>query len=61
MPCPACGLTTGFLAISVGDVVQVKVVKIDKERNLLVLRGAVPGAINGLLLLRQAGKGQKGK
>jgi len=40
---------------------NVQVVKIDKDRNLLVVRGSVPGAINGLVLLRQAGKGQKGK
>lgn len=40
---------------------NVQVVKIDKDRNLLVLRGAVPGAINGLVLVRQFGKGQKGK
>jgi large subunit ribosomal protein L3 len=32
------------------------VVRIDKDRNLIVLRGAVPGAINGVLLLRFAGK-----
>ncbi len=40
---------------------NIQVVKVDKDRNLVVLKGAVPGAINGLVLLRQAGKGQKGK
>jgi large subunit ribosomal protein L3 len=40
---------------------NIQVVKVDKDRNLVVLKGAVPGAINGLVLLRQAGKGEKGK
>ncbi len=40
---------------------NVQVVRIDKERNLVVLKGAVPGAINGLLMVRLGGKGQKGK
>lgn len=33
-----------------------KVVMVDPERNLLVVRGAVPGAKNGLLFIRQARK-----
>jgi large subunit ribosomal protein L3 len=33
-----------------------KVVLVDPERNLLAVRGAVPGAQNGLLLIRQARK-----
>ena len=33
-----------------------KVVLVDPERNLLAVRGAVPGAKNGLLLIRQARK-----
>jgi large subunit ribosomal protein L3 len=33
-----------------------QVVLVDPERNLLVVRGAVPGANNGLLLIRQARK-----
>ena len=33
-----------------------QVVKVDPERNLLLLRGAVPGAKNGLLFIRQARK-----
>jgi len=32
---------------------NLQVVRIDKDRNLVVLRGAVPGAINGLLVIRQ--------
>ena len=33
---------------------KLKVVKIDKDRNLILVRGAVPGARNGLLLVRKA-------
>jgi len=33
-----------------------QVVLVDPERNLLVVRGAVPGAKNGLLMIRQARK-----
>ena len=33
-----------------------KVMVVDPERNLLVVRGAVPGAKNGLLMIRQARK-----
>jgi large subunit ribosomal protein L3 len=33
-----------------------QVVLVDPERNLLVVRGAVPGARNGLLMIRQARK-----
>jgi len=32
----------------------------DPERNLLMVRGAVPGARNGLLLIRKSGKTEKG-
>jgi len=33
---------------------KLKVVKIDPERNLILIRGAVPGARNGLLLVQKA-------
>jgi large subunit ribosomal protein L3 len=33
-----------------------QVVLVDPDRNLLVVRGAVPGAKNGLVLIRQARK-----
>jgi large subunit ribosomal protein L3 len=33
-----------------------QVVLVDPERNLLVVRGAVPGAKNGLLLIQEARK-----
>jgi large subunit ribosomal protein L3 len=35
---------------------SLKVVLVDPERNLLAVQGAVPGASNGLLLIRQARK-----
>ena len=40
---------------------NLEVVRVDKERNLVVLRGAVPGAMNGLVLVRRSGKGKKGE
>lgn len=33
---------------------KLKVVRVDPERNLILVRGAVPGARNGLLLLQKA-------
>lgn len=36
---------------------NLRVVQVDPERNLLLVRGAVPGAAKGLLLIRQAIKG----
>jgi large subunit ribosomal protein L3 len=33
-----------------------EVMLVDPERNLLLVRGAVPGAQNGLLLIREARK-----
>ncbi|MBN2238570.1 MAG: 50S ribosomal protein L3 [Dehalococcoidales bacterium] len=45
-----------------GDRVTVrglKVVKTDPERNLLLIRGAVPGNRNGLLMIRKSVKGKK--
>jgi len=35
---------------------RLKVVEADAERNLLLVRGAVPGAKNGLLTIRKATK-----
>jgi large subunit ribosomal protein L3 len=35
---------------------NIEVVEADAGRNLLLLRGAVPGARNGLLLIRRARK-----
>jgi large subunit ribosomal protein L3 len=32
-----------------------KVVRVDAERNLLFLRGSVPGPMNGLLTVRKQG------
>lgn len=36
-----------------------EVVQVDAERNLLLIKGAVPGARNGLLIIRQSKKGQR--
>ena len=33
------------------------VVRIDPERNLIAIRGAVPGAKGGLVIIRDAAKG----
>lgn len=33
---------------------NLKLVKVDEERNLLLIRGAVPGATNGLVVVRKA-------
>lgn len=38
---------------------NLKVVLVDPERNLLAVRGAVPGAKNGLVFVRKARKGKK--
>jgi len=35
---------------------NLQVVRIDPERNLLMLKGGVPGAPNGLLMIRKTGK-----
>jgi large subunit ribosomal protein L3 len=37
---------------------NLKVVKVDGERNLLAVRGAVPGPTNGLVFVRRAAKSQ---
>lgn len=47
-----------------GDTVTVQnieVVKVDLENNLLVVEGAVPGAVNGLLFIKKAKKRLKAK
>jgi large subunit ribosomal protein L3 len=36
---------------------NLKVLRVDAERNLLLIEGSVPGAKNGTLLIRQAVKG----
>lgn len=40
-------------------VLNLEVVQVDAERNLLTVKGAVPGAKNGLLLVRKARKEKK--
>jgi large subunit ribosomal protein L3 len=44
-----------------GDRVTVenlRVFQANPERNLLLIRGAVPGAKNGLVLIKKSGKGK---
>jgi large subunit ribosomal protein L3 len=36
---------------------KLKVIKIDKEKNLLLLRGSVPGANNDLVMIRKSNRG----
>jgi len=38
---------------------KLEVVRVDAERNLMLIRGAVPGSPNGLLVIRKAGAGEK--
>ena len=33
---------------------NLKVIKIDQDRNIIMVKGAVPGAVNGLLLIRRS-------
>lgn len=40
---------------------NLKVIRVEMERNLLLLEGAVPGAKNGLVMVRHATKGAKAK
>jgi len=37
--------------------VNLSIVKVDVERNLLLVRGAVPGAPGGAVVIRPAAKG----
>jgi large subunit ribosomal protein L3 len=48
----------GHMGDSRVTVRHLKVYKADPERNLLLIRGAVPGAKNGLLLIKKAGGGK---
>ncbi|MCG3139781.1 MAG: 50S ribosomal protein L3 [Anaerolineae bacterium] len=40
---------------------NLEVIQVDTERNLVVVRGAVPGAKNGLIFVKKARKQPKGK
>ena len=48
----------GHLGDEQVTVQYLEVVQVDPERNLLLVRGAVPGAKNGLLIIKQAVKGR---
>ncbi len=40
---------------------NLKIVRVDADRNLLLIKGAIPGANNGLVMVRRAVKGQPGE
>jgi len=46
----------GGTRVTVGGL---RVVQVDAERNLLLVKGAVPGAANGLLLIKKTGRGRR--
>ena len=48
----------GHLGDEQVTVQNLEIVQVDPERNLLLVRGAVPGAKNGLLFIKQAVKGR---
>ena len=47
---------TGFDRVTVQNL---KVMRVDVERNVLLVEGSVPGPTNGIVLIRRAVKGQK--
>ncbi len=51
----------GHLGAVRSTVQDLEVVKVDPERNLVVVRGAVPGAKNGLVFVKKARKTKKEK
>lgn len=46
----------GHMGASQLTVTGLEVIDIDKEKNLLIVKGAVPGAKNGLLIIEKTGK-----
>jgi large subunit ribosomal protein L3 len=44
----------GHLGNQMATVKKLRVVRADAERNLLLLKGSVPGAPNGLILVKKA-------
>jgi large subunit ribosomal protein L3 len=49
----------GHMGDAKTTVQSLKVVRVDVDRNLILLHGAVPGGKGSLVLLRQAGKGKQ--
>ena len=54
-----CLKLSGHMGAERTTVKSLRVVKIDTERNLLWLKGAVPGSPNGLVTIRKTGKTAK--
>ncbi len=50
----------GHMGNSRVTVKNLEVIQVDPERNLLLLKGGVPGAPNGLLMIRRTGKRASG-
>ncbi len=53
--------STGHYGVDRRTVQGLRVAKIDSERNLLLVRGAVPGPINGFVIVRRSVKIRKNK
>ncbi|MEZ5988036.1 MAG: 50S ribosomal protein L3 [Planctomycetota bacterium] len=50
---------SGHYGVEKVTIQNLELVSVDKERNLLLIRGAVPGHVNGYLVVRQARKTKK--
>ncbi len=51
----------GHMGVERVTVQNLKVMRVDPERNLLLVKGSVPGHLKGLVLVRHAVKGPKGR
>ena len=49
----------GHMGVERVTVQDLKVVKVDTQRNLLLVRGAVPGVDGGYVIIRRSIKGKK--
>jgi large subunit ribosomal protein L3 len=49
----------GHMGVERVTISNLEVVEADPERNLLIVKGAVPGMTNGLLLIRKSKRGKK--
>ncbi len=51
----------GHMGVERVTVQNLKVMRVDPERNLLLVKGSVPGHLKGLVIVRHAVKGPKGR
>ena len=49
----------GHMGVERVTISNLEVVEADPERNLLLVKGAVPGMTNGLVLIRKSKRGKK--